>query len=88
MSSSVPETVTVTSTSDTMSTDETFTNKFQNKDASLLLFYPTSLVRIIAGKIVYSKIFERIIVFVICLSSIKLVVDSYIEPNTKLFSAF
>lgn len=49
------------------------------------MFYPNSWVRMACGKIVYSKIFDIIIIVSIMLSSIKLVIDSYIEPNTRLY---
>lgn len=42
-------------------------------------------MRVIAGKIVFSKMFENVIIILIAISSVKLVVDTYLKEGTQIY---
>jgi hypothetical protein len=54
------------------------------EDASLFMFYPSSLIRHWSILISQSTIFETIIIIMIILSSLKLVMDTYIDSTSPL----
>lgn len=68
----------------TESEEEGKEQKYETQDASLLMFYPNSWVRLLAITIGDSKLFENFIIVAIALSSFKLVVDTYLPSSGKM----